>query len=337
MKNMKKVREGIGNRNSCSTSATDGVSQSVPRAFCNSSNDVGTARPAAHDNVDPHLNFQVCSTCLLKRWVSSRGHGSEFPSTLGTFVLSSVAPPQEPLRLFPRRVSWPFHQNEVNSPESCRLRVGPPKRGRPSATTSRRLLSGPCKCSKSRLRTRMLVVTLPRASRQILARYTLAARAPHPAGTQNGIVATRIGWTATPGVRACQAISFEFVIVVRRGFRNFPSSFMVRRDGVRTHQMGGSRSCEARHHGQFNGLGIAAVSSGCRAESVSPTATAEVVMKTSGTSPFGDSRMRVATAEERVTKLESVLAVLHGVEVGSRRASSCGDAGQVKKFRWTSR
>ena len=38
-----------------------------------------------------------------------------------------------------------------------------------------------------------------------------------------------------------------------------------------------------------------------------------VVVKTSGTRPFGDSQ-RVAAAEERVTKLESALAALHGVE-----------------------
>ena len=48
------------------------------------------------------------------------------------------------------------------------------------------------------------------------------------------------------------------------------------------------------------------------------------VAKTSGTRPFGDPQLRVTAAQERVAKLEAVLAALHGVdgpEVESLRAA----------------
>ena len=194
---------------SCSTSAAVGVSPSPPRAPGNSSNEVGTALAAAHDSVEPHLNLHACSVRRLMRWGSPRAslwpagtRSSWSPSTTGPptsraitnrrarrwtptssgyvraflFRAASKATPSTsaaPLLAVPSHLSA---LTNVVSIASC----APPNWGRPSATTSRRLPPGPCRCSRSRSRTMMLVVTRPPASRQILASMLSKANPRRP-------------------------------------------------------------------------------------------------------------------------------------------------------------
>ena len=88
--------------------------------------------------------------------------------TQDTSLLSFGGSPQERLRQSRRHVSWRSHLTEARSPTSCQWPTGPlPNKGRLSATTSRRLPAGPCRCSKSRSRTMMFCVTRPPASRQM--------------------------------------------------------------------------------------------------------------------------------------------------------------------------
>ena len=138
------------NRSSCSTSATDGVSPSAPHAPDNSSNDVAAARAAAHDNMEPHLNLQACSTRLLMRRVSSQAFDRKLQVSYDHRPPTSVAITTRrtrrwtPYQLWvcaffplPRRIksnSVSFHgvspgtAIRTKRTHQCRLRVGPFKK-----------------------------------------------------------------------------------------------------------------------------------------------------------------------------------------------------------------
>ena len=131
----------------------------------------------------------------LMRWGSPRAlawANWESPSTTG-LPLPGQSPPDGLVRAFlfraasratPSTSATPLLA--VPSPLSALTNVvsnascAPPNRGRPSATTSRRLPSRPCRCPRSRSRTMMLVVTRPPASRRIRASMLSKAKPRRP-------------------------------------------------------------------------------------------------------------------------------------------------------------
>ena len=183
---------------------------------------MATALAAAHDSIEPHLNLHACSVRRLMRWGSPRAFALAVdhrpptsraittgwarrwtPTSSGNvraflFRAYSRATPSTsaaPLLAVPCPLSA---LTNVVYNANC----APHNRGRPSAMiTSRRLPSGPCRCSRSRSRH-----GVGRDSANCLSanphQHALQSKPSPPQNSspraRSMVVATWIKWTDTP-------------------------------------------------------------------------------------------------------------------------------------------